>query len=140
MYDEITVTAFVIAPNNGRRCIANCGKPAPPNDPKSNLPNCYALAAGTVAGDLFPFIPGPFTSFEVAKQTAAAAGVMQTNRALSYWMSQGLRYPAKSSVFRGMMKTAGTFAELSGAMELIALDASLAHAIYVELTVPCQVP
>jgi hypothetical protein len=132
---------FGFAPSNGRQCIANCGKPAPPNDSRNpNLPNCYKLAAGTVASDLFPFIPGPFTSFEVAKQTAAAAGVMQTNRALSYWMSQGLRYPAKSSVFRGIMKTAGTFAELSGAMEVIALDASLAHAIYVELTVPCQVP
>ncbi|HEU5400120.1 MAG TPA: RHS repeat-associated core domain-containing protein [Terriglobales bacterium] len=139
--------------NNG--CPPNCGftmkvnvSITVPNSGSSNttllsgstLPNCYVLAAGTVAGDLFPFAPGPFAAFDVAKGTAAAAGVMQTNRALSYWMSQGLRYPSKSSVFRGMMKTAGRFAELADVMPVIALDASLGHAIYVELTVPCKVP
>jgi hypothetical protein len=62
--------------------------------------------AETFAGDFVPFptedVPGPADAVEPAAKFLSA---VTYNQALSYAGSQGLTYPFKSSVFRGIMDT-----------------------------------
>jgi hypothetical protein len=120
------VIAFV-APNNG----------TPQQPDGRTLPSCRSLGLQTMASDLNPFSPSAFPFIQGAATTGS---MFSFNQALSYAASQGLTYPNKSSVFRGIMSTSETFAKFADAIPGVAVGVAAGHAIYTEFTAQCQWP
>jgi RHS repeat-associated protein len=77
------------APNNGRTCIANCGKPAPPSDPKSAF-------SGSVS---FPVLPGVLVSFPVAiTNNATCVGIGGGFGSPGFGINGGIVHTSSSNI------------------------------------------
>jgi hypothetical protein len=93
-----------------------------------------------VGDDLNPFSPSAFTSFDIAKEAAAAGSMWRFNQALNHSMTTGLTYPNKSSIHRGLMSDSATFAKFADAMPILALDAAVIDGIHTEVAAECSYP
>lgn len=85
-------------------------------DQRIPLPSCFGDFVNNTISNLFPFLPGLSNASE---EGFGVASRVAYNRALSYaattpsqtFGTSFLRYPFKSSVFRGLLSKAGSLAE-----------------------------
>jgi hypothetical protein len=119
---NLPLPPVVLVPRGGARSKAARG---------SGLPNCYGLVWDTIANDLgpspsiFSLLPGIQESLGHASDGMASRAALYSTRATSY---------------RTLMASSRALSRASIAAGLIVGDVVLGHAIYRELTEPCQVP
>jgi RHS repeat-associated protein len=111
-------------------CTSGCG-PTPPDQPnppekKSDPkpPTCFSVFIDTFWETISPLDPD--WKAGTVKAGATFAQMYEFNSALKYAAENGLTYPNRSSVFRGVLKTAKWFGEAAEAADsLILLDVGL---------------
>ena len=101
------------------------------------LPSCRSLGIQTAVNDLNPFSP---SVSDVAQGAAAAGSVMTFSQAVSYAAKNGLTFPNKSSVFRGLLSQSSFLAALADAVPYVLVDYAAIDAIHTELTAQCSYP
>jgi RHS repeat-associated protein len=111
------------------------GTPAPgsPNDPSCPPPSCIGIFLACLADWA---APGLSNAIETAAAAGAhARGVSLYNQALDHAAARGLRYPQKSSIFRGLMQKSSAMLNVaSKTIPLIGANVAIYHCLGREIS------
>jgi RHS repeat-associated protein len=99
-------------------------------DQRIKLPSCFVdVTLKTAADDMNPVTPG---AFDVGQDALQVGQAVKYSQALTYAASKGVRYPLKSSVFRGILNTSKMLGKVADTLPLVNLDYALTDGLIAE--------